>query len=246
MGLFIVVQVALDLAFLAIVTLIFVERSKARRQEDAKLSRGLQLLTSKTAVLQDLMDRTEVLGRQLTQLMDRKQDEIQSKLEEVHVHLHKVQLAMQKSKEVAQIFQDKIPHEEIIERQNTMKYMQAAKLANQGVSLDEIAKQVDVPRGELELIVKLNREKLIVQDEPEWAKVDDFKQTDGAMHAVQQFQDLPAPVREPIVETVTYQSYPQANPQVNTPASPQPNPNVGPKVKPVVFKKISLFDGVGY
>lgn len=169
MGLLIILQVLLDLAFIAMATLFLIERSKSKMTEDTRLSRGLQLLSSKIAILQDLMDRSETMGRQLSQILDNKEQEIQERIEEIELHLHKVQRATEKSQEVAKIFQDRIPHQEIIERQNTIKYVQAAKMANQGFSVDDIAKQVDIPRGELDLIVKLNRDRLMV-NEPEWAQ----------------------------------------------------------------------------
>jgi hypothetical protein len=167
MGLLILFQVALDLGFVAVIALLLMERSKFKTAEDPRLSRGLQLLTSKIAILQDLMDRSETLGRQLSQIIDRKQQDIHERIEDVEVHLNKVNSAIEKSREVAKIFQDKIPHKEIIERQNTLKYVQAAKLAHQGVSVDEISKQIDIPRGELELIAKVNRHELIAK-EPLW------------------------------------------------------------------------------
>ena len=167
MGLLILLQMALDLGFIALFALLLIERSKLKSAEDPRMSRGLQLLTSKIAILQDLMDRSDTLGRQLTQIIDRKNQDVQERIEEIEVHLHKINAAIEKSQEVAKIFQDRIPHHEIIERQNTLKYVQAAKLAYQGVSIDEIAKQIDIPRGELELIAKVNRDRL-VSKEPLW------------------------------------------------------------------------------
>jgi hypothetical protein len=75
---------------------------------------------------------------------------------------------MEKSKSIARLFEDKIPHAQIIERQNAKKYLTAAKLANQGRSVDEIAQQCDIPRGELELIVKLNRNTVVAPSEHTW------------------------------------------------------------------------------
>jgi hypothetical protein len=79
-----------------------------------------------------------------------------------------VRQATEKSEQVAKIFQDRIPHQEIIERQNTAKYVNAAKLAHQGMGIDEISRQTDIPRGELELIVKLNRDRLLFGEGPDW------------------------------------------------------------------------------
>ena len=167
MGLLIFLQVIFDLAFIATATLLLIDRSKQRTMEDPRMSRGLQLLSNKIAILQDLMDRSDATGRHLTQLIDGKQRSIQERIEEVEVHLGKIHQATEKSKEVAQIFQDKIPHKEFIERQKTVNYTQAAKLANQGFSLEDISRQVDLPRGELELIAKINRHRIITK-EPSW------------------------------------------------------------------------------
>ena len=50
----------------------------------------------------------------------------------------RIENSAQKSLEVASIFQDRIPHTEILERQNTIKYVTAARMAHQGRSIDEI------------------------------------------------------------------------------------------------------------
>src|ERR1700722_17719746 len=151
MGLLILLQVVLDLGFIATATWLLIDRSKSKSMEDPRLSRGLQLLSSKIAILQDLMDRSENMSRQLTQLIDGKQADIQERIEEVEICLHKIEAATEKSQEAVEIFKDKIPHQEMVERQTTVKYLHAAKLAHQGLSLEAIAQQVDIPRGELEL-----------------------------------------------------------------------------------------------
>src|ERR1700728_4691429 len=97
MGLLILLQVVLDLGFIATATWLLIDRSKAKTMEDPRLSRGLQLLSSKIAILQDLMDRSEVMSRQLNQLMDGKQQDIQERLEEVEMYLHKVQKVQQET-----------------------------------------------------------------------------------------------------------------------------------------------------
>jgi hypothetical protein len=109
------------------------------------------------------MDRSDAMGRQMSALMDGKQQDIQERLEDAAIHLHKIKEATEKSEKVARIFQDQIPHQEIIEKKNTAKYHEAAKMSHQGFSLEEIAKRIDLPRGELELIVKVNRNRLVTE-----------------------------------------------------------------------------------
>jgi hypothetical protein len=141
-------------------------------KDDPRLSKGLQLLQNKIAVLEDLSDRTETQVSQLTALLEQKVKVIQLSVQAADKQINKIEQSMQKSLEVAKIFQDRIPHSEILERQSTIKYVKAARLAHQGLSVEEIANQVDLSRGEIEFIAKVNREQLMFCEEslPEWAQ----------------------------------------------------------------------------
>ncbi|UYL10042.1 DUF2802 domain-containing protein [Bdellovibrio sp. SKB1291214] len=158
-------------------------------KDDPRLSKGLQLLQSKIAVLEDLSDRTETQVNQLTALLEQKVKDIQSKIQASEKQIAKIDQSMQKSMEVAKIFQDRIPHEEIMERQNTIKYVKAARLAHQGLSADEIASQVDLSRGEIEFIAKVNKDQLMFCEDslPEWAN-EELDET--AASSVQDFSDV--------------------------------------------------------
>lgn len=154
---------------------LFVVASKALRKQkdDPRLSSGLQLLQSKIAVLEDLSDRTENQVSQLIKLLEAKGKEVQQKIGKAEKQIELIKQSMEKSLEVAEIFQDKIPHEEIIERQKTYNYMKAARMAHEGHKIEDIARVVNIPIGELEILVKMNREQLLVDENqlPEWAKM---------------------------------------------------------------------------
>lgn len=151
------------------VTIIWV-RNLRPPKEDPRLSRGLQLLQSKIAVLEDLSDRTDRQVKQLIQILEERARGLQSKLLQAEEMMGKIDQSVAKSLQVADIFQDKIPHEEIIERKNTSKYVQAAKLAHQGLSVDEICSQVGLPKSEVEFIKKVNKDELMFEPEalPDW------------------------------------------------------------------------------
>ncbi len=165
------VQIFIDIVLLATIGFLWAKLSRPQK-DDPRLSRGLQLLGSKISILEDLSDRTETQVKQLTSLMEQKVREIQTILLEAENQIQKIDQSMIKSLEVAKIFQDKIPHQEIIERQNTIKYVKAARMAHQGASIEEIVSAVDLPRGEIEFIAKVNRDQLQFseQDLPAWAK----------------------------------------------------------------------------
>jgi hypothetical protein len=171
LGTWTLVQIVIDI-FLALGVFVVVMRMNRAPKDDPRLSRGLQLLQSKIAVLEDLSDRTEVQVNQLNAILEQKAREVQAKVQLAEQHVHEIRVAMDRSLEVAKIFQDKIPHQEIIERQSTMKYVQAARLAHQGLGVDEIAAQVELPKGEIEFIAKVNRDNLMFNEEqlPWWAK----------------------------------------------------------------------------
>lgn len=165
------IQVVFDI-FASLGIFIIVMRLSRAPKDDPRLSRGLQLLQSKISVLEDLSDRTEAQVNQLTALLEQKSREVQAKVQLAERHVHEIKVSMANSLEVAKIFQDRIPHQEIIERQNSIKYVQAARLAHQGLSVEEIANQVSLPKGEIEFIAKVNREQLMFNEEqlPAWAK----------------------------------------------------------------------------
>lgn len=141
-------------------------------KDDSRLSKGLQLLQSKIAVLEDLSDRTDIQVQQLNLLLEKKAKELQDRIIEADRCLQRIDQSALKSKEIARLFEDKIPHKEIIERQNTANYVKAAKLANQGYSVSEICKQVNISPGEVEFISKVNKNQLMFCEEslPDWAK----------------------------------------------------------------------------
>ncbi len=141
-------------------------------KDDSRLSKGLQLLQSKIAVLEDLSDRTETQVQQLNLLLEKKAKELQDRIIEADRCIQRIDQSALKSKEIAKLFEDKIPHKEIIERQNTANYVKAAKLANQGYSVSEICKQVNISPGEVEFISKVNKNQLMFCEEslPDWAK----------------------------------------------------------------------------
>jgi hypothetical protein len=177
--------------------------SRFRREShnDARLSLGLQLLQSKIAVLEDLSDRSEVQVKQLNALLEKKVREVQKAIQSADLITRKIEQSAHKSMEVAKIFQDKIPHEEIIERKNTIKYVQAARLAHQGLSPEEIAGKVDLPMGEIEFIAKVNREELMFSEKllPEWAtekKEGTGTEEDWAMQGLASPEESAAPSAE--------------------------------------------------
>lgn len=167
------VQVFVNLVLFAAVAFLWLKLHRPAK-DDPRLSKGLQLLQSKISVLEDLSDRTELQVTQLTALIEEKCRALQSQI-------LTADRQMQKSLEVTKMFQDKVPHQEMVDRQNMIKYVRAAKMANLGIEIDQIAAQIDMSRGELEMIAKLNRERLQFSEEqlPEWAKeaIADLAQT---------------------------------------------------------------------
>jgi mannose/fructose/N-acetylgalactosamine-specific phosphotransferase system component IIB len=171
-GITYLILIIFQVVSVAAIATLWVRITKIQNQEDQRLSKGLQLLQSKLAVLEDLSDRTEIQVNQLIAILEAKIKDIQAKLIDADKVMVKIEKNISKSLEVANIFQDKIPHQEILERQYTKKYVKAAQMAHAGQTVEQIASVVDLTRGEVELIVKLNRDHLQFEasELPEWAK----------------------------------------------------------------------------
>ncbi len=199
MNFWILGQIILDIIVIAAVAATWYRLNKPAK-DDPRLSRGLQLLQSKIAVLEDLADRTDTQVVQLNALMDQKIKDVQGSILTTDKQLQKIDQSVQKSLEVSKIFQDKIPHQEIIERQNSLKYIQAARLAHQGLNVQQIAQQVDLSIGEIEFIAKVNKEQLQFSEDdlPDWA------------------QAQPSAIALPAPATMT-QEFSQSRPQPNQP-----------------------------
>jgi hypothetical protein len=146
-------------------------------KEDPRLSRGLQLLQSKISILEDLSDRTDRQVKQLIHILEERARGLSQKILKAEEMMASIDHSAAKSKQLADIFQDKIPHAEIIERQNTAKYVQAAQLAHEGKTASEISQVLDIPVSEAEFIVKVNKDELSFDSEslPDWAKAENDK-----------------------------------------------------------------------
>lgn len=268
------VQVFVNLLLLTSAGFMWVRLSRPAK-DDPRMSRGLQLLQSKISVLEDLSDRTEVQVTQLTTLMEQKCRDIQNIIHQAEKQIQKIEASMGKSLEVAKIFQDKIPHQEIIERQNTIKYVKAARMAHQGSSIEDIASQVELSRGEIEFIVKVNREQLQFSEEdlPEWAKEGDLSEparsaddlmepliqkpivsfiqdklnTDKTEQSEQVLSNLGAQFRQALQSPAAEVQIPVQNHQA-TPIMKKPTPlavSDAGVVKKVVFPKIEVNNNLG-
>jgi hypothetical protein len=170
MSFWVLVQILVNLLLLTSTVILWLKLNRPAK-DDPRLSKGLQLLQSKISVLEDLSDRTDTQVNQLISLIEQKTKELQNQIVKSDKQIQNIESSMGRSLEVAKIFQDKIPHQEIIERQNTIKYVKAATLAHQGATVEEIAREVDLSMGEIEFIAKVNKDELqfSIEDLPDWA-----------------------------------------------------------------------------
>jgi len=229
-GWFIFIQLIINLGF---VLGIFILWAKLNRppKEDPRLSRGLQILQSKIAILEDLADKTDLQARQLTAILTAKTAEVQNKLNEADQHVVVIERSMQKSLEVSKIFEDKIPHKEIIERQTSHKYIEAARLAHQGQSAEDIATQLDLPLPEVQLVVSMNRERLIAEDQ-----VVDFKE-DISMQG-ESSTSMPSPIFSEEDDEIDFAQTSEETEELQEEAVAETSRNSELKIRPYEFPRI--------
>jgi len=159
------------------------------KMEDQRLTKGLQLLQNKISILQDLSDKTDEQVRTWVHLIEQKATSVQSQLIKSDEKIAQIEQALSKALDVSKIFYEQVPAAEMAERQKTSKYVQAAKLANQGFTTDQIAQKVDLSIAELEMIAKMNREQLQFNEEslPAWV---DAAKTESAENRDQELADF--------------------------------------------------------
>ena len=168
MSFWIIVQVAVNFLLFAGIVFLLLQR-KQLAKEDHRFSKGLQLLQSKIAILEDLSDQTESQVKTLTKLLEDKYKEIQALLIETDQQILRMEEVAENTWRQIQSSGVSV---ESNDRQNLNKYVKAAQLANSGNGVDEIIKQVDLTRGEIELIHAMNKEQLVFNQNslPAWAK----------------------------------------------------------------------------
>lgn len=147
-------------------------KNKNSKVEDQRLTKGLQLLQNKISILQDLSDKTDEQVRRWVHVIETKSQDVQGQLIKSDEKIAQIEGALSKALDVSKIFYEQVPHAEMAERQKTGKYVQAAKLANQGFSVDQISQKIDLSTAEIEMIIKMNREELQFSEEslPAWVQ----------------------------------------------------------------------------
>lgn len=245
MSFWVLVQVLVNFLLLAGFGFVWFRLARPPK-DDPRLSRGLQLLQSKISVLEDLSDRTETQAAQIIALMEQKCKEVQNLVAQSEKQLQKIEGSMAKSLDVAKIFQDKIPHQEIIERQNTVKYVKAARMAHQGASIEEIASQVDLTRGEIEFIAKVNKDQLQFSEEhlPEWSKEEPEPMVEEPVKPLvarapeKVLSDLGAQFRQAFQQPVSASPSAEPAPIAEPELAPSKAVAKGPRVKDNIVKKV--------
>ncbi len=140
------------------------------KKEDQRLMRGLQLLQNKISILEDLSDRTDEQVHKLVHLIDKKAGEVRNSLTMADEKIEQMNVALSKALDISKVFNEQIPQQEMINRQKTNAYVQAAKMAHQGFSTEQISAKVDLSPAEIEMITKVNKDGLQFSEDslPTW------------------------------------------------------------------------------
>ena len=164
MSIWVLLQVVFNLAMLMGVALCLV-RSFREPKDDPRLNHGLRLLQSKISILEDLSDHTENQVKQLMALLDKKLIDVRGAIHQVNGLMGEVGRSIADSRKMAEEFKQELVPDKIVEKKIENKYIQAAKMAHQGMAVDEIVKQLGLPKGEVQLIAKINRDKCVYAED---------------------------------------------------------------------------------
>ncbi len=158
-----VFQIIYDVIMLLGLGLVFARLARPTK-DDPRLSRGLQILSNKISVTEDLSDRIDEQVKHVSLSIDRKLQEVNQKVENLQTLLREAEISRQKSLETSKLFEEKIPHREIVEREQSTKYVKAAQLAHAGKTSEEIKQELDLSQGEIDMIVNLNKQEMRFKD----------------------------------------------------------------------------------
>lgn len=157
--------------------------------EDQRLTKGLQLLQNKISILQDLSDKSDEQVRKWVHLIEQKSNEVQNQLIKSDDKIIQIEAALSKALDVSKIFYDQVPHAALADRQKTSKYVQAAKLAHQGFNSEQISQKIDLSVGEIDMIIKMNRDEMQYSEEnlPAWVNTNTPESTEDRSSEINEF-----------------------------------------------------------
>ncbi len=155
--LWIVIQTIVDFLILLVVLLYILERKnrqkegqniKLRKKETQELVQSLdRLITESERASIDISDKALLSQKKITELLDR----LEVKQKELQEEEKKAALLLEEIKN--QLEADEGKKESVLSEED--KYSEAAKLAKNGLNSEEISRQLDLPKGEVELILDL-------------------------------------------------------------------------------------------
>ena len=163
-SLWFLIQIVINIFFLGALSICLVKVFR-KQEDDPRLTQGLRLLQSKISILEDLSDHTETQVKQLMTLLDKKLGEVRGTMNQVNQHINEVGRSIQEGQKMAEKLCQEITTDQIIERKIESKYIQAARLAHQGLGVNQIVERLELPRADVELIVKVNKNKCIYESQ---------------------------------------------------------------------------------
>ena len=241
MNIWIVVQLMVNLLFFAGMIFLLINRKQSEK-DDQKFSKGLQLLQNKISVIEDLSDQTDEQVRSLTLLLEAKYREIQGLLVESDQQIQKMEEVAKNIWEQVESTSAVMGNQSSTEVQSMNKYVKAAQMANAGKSIEDVIREIDITRGEAELIVAMNKDQLTFNQNtlPLWVQPEKAaapqESTVGAefLKAIKfgssQQQQMPQQMQ---AQAPQQQAVP-------TPQKLQANGKPEPKIRPFEFRKIDL------
>ena len=157
MGFWVFLQIAIDIVLLVIVCLYVVRERKRRfmyspEEIDEERLKALsdsiqQMIQESKRVLHEIQESINKQKDSLNKIvekLDRKKEEMDRSMEKAEKFLHGLKGITDRDVVTADAEQD--------------KYQQVLSLSQKGLSIDEIGKRVELPRGEVELILDLKKE----------------------------------------------------------------------------------------
>lgn len=157
-----VFQVVADVLILALILFYFFKRKEDRKRDKIIEVRAKEMLLLNKS-MGNLIQEAKKVTEDLIGKIDSKQSDVENFLREIEKKQEEVVKA--KPEEPVAVEPESEPEiedsppavEEEKEAEEEDKYAEAARLAEEGVPPDEIARRVNLPKGEVELILDLKK-----------------------------------------------------------------------------------------
>ncbi|MDY7033412.1 MAG: DUF2802 domain-containing protein [Thermodesulfobacteriota bacterium] len=157
MGFWVFLQIAIDIVLLVIVCL-YVVREKKRRFMYSPEEIDEERLKALSDSIQQMIKESKRVLHEIQESINKQKDSLNKIIEKLDRKKEEMDRSMEEAEKFLQGLKRITDRDVVTADEEQDKYQQVLSLSQRGLSIDEIGKRVELPRGEVELILDLKKE----------------------------------------------------------------------------------------